>query len=207
MEHDAKVKRAVFIENAVKIQETFGFANPPEILKAVQTYAGHWYGSMLWNLFGEKAGMIFNSWSTAVKVTWDVPRSTHRFLVDNLLAVDFLTVKQDLIGRYVNFFSGLLKSLSPEVRIVASMVGRSARSTTGKNMLGIERETGLDPWTAKAWSVRQEVPRAEVPPGEGWRVQYLSKLLLARREMMVMCQDVEQVNVLIDSLRSSRYVL
>ena len=116
---------------------------------------------MLWNLFGEKAGMIFNSWSTAVKVTWDVPRSTHRFLVDNLLAADFLTVKQDLIGRYVNFFSGLLKSHSPEVRIVASMVGRSARSTTGKNMLGIERETGLDPWTAKAWSVRQEVPRSE----------------------------------------------
>ena len=147
--------------------------------------------------------MIFNSWSTAVKVTWDVPRSTHRFLVDNLLAADFLTVKQDLIGPYVNFFSGLLKSLSPEVRIVASMVGRSARSTTGKNMLGIERETGMDPWTAKAWSVRKEVPRAEVPPGEGWRVQYLSKLLLARREMMVMCQDVEQVNVLIDSLCSS----
>ena len=86
--------------------------------------------------------MIFNSWSTAVKVTWDFPRSTHRFLVDNLLTAEFLTVKQDLIGGYVNFFSGLLKSLSFEVRIVASMVGRSERSTTGKNMLGIERETG-----------------------------------------------------------------
>ena len=203
MEHDAKVKRAMFIENAVQIQETFGFANPPEVLKAVQTYAGNWYGSMLWNLFGEKAGMIFNSWSTTVKVTWDVPCSTHRFLVDNLLAAEFFTVKQDLIGRYVNFFSGLLKSLSPEVRIVASMVGRSARSTTGRNLLGIERETGLDPWTAKAWCVRQQVPRSEVPPGEGWRVQYLAKLLLAKREMMVMCQDVEEINLLIDSLCSS----
>ena len=71
---DVKNKRAAYIDNSVKIQETFGFANPPEVLRAVQTYAGHWYGSMLWDLFGQMAGQIYNSWFTTVKVTWD-PRS------------------------------------------------------------------------------------------------------------------------------------
>ena len=81
MEFDANIKRAQFIECSVKIQESFGFARPNEILQAIHTYAGHWYGSMLWDLFGEKAGQIYRSWSTAVKLTWDVPRSTHTFLV------------------------------------------------------------------------------------------------------------------------------
>ena len=183
MEFDAKVKRARFIDDAAKIQETFGFANPPEILKAVQTYAGHWYGAMLSNLFGDGANKVFNSWSTAVKVAWKVSRATHRYIVDSVLAAEFYTVKQLLLGRYVNFFHGLRDSLSQEVRIVANIVGRSARSVTGRNLLGIERETELDPWKDQTWCIREGVKRSEVPPVEGWRVQYLAKLLLARRDM------------------------
>ena len=203
MEFDAKTKRAKYIESAVQIQETFGFANPPEILQAVQTYAGHWYGSMLWDLNGEMAGQISRSWSTSVKMAWDVPRSTHTWLVDNLLGSGFFSVKQQLVGRYVNFVSGLLKSVSPEVKTVANMVARCARSTTGKNMMSIQRETGLDPWRSQAWMVRGKISKAEVPVGEGWRVQYLAKLLQARKEMETKCQDVEEVNLLIESLCSS----
>ena len=63
------MKRAQFIETSVQIQETFGFAKPGEILQANQTYAGHWYGSMLWDLYGEKAGQIYQSWNTCVKLS------------------------------------------------------------------------------------------------------------------------------------------
>ena len=104
MELDANIKRAQFIETAVQIQEKFSFANPAEIIQAVQTHAGHWYGSMLWDLTGEKVGQICRSWSTCIKITWDVPRSTHSYLVDNLLASGHLSVKQQLAGRYINFF-------------------------------------------------------------------------------------------------------
>ena len=63
MEYDTKTKRAHYIQ----IQETFSFANPPELIKAIQTYAGHWYGSMLWNLSRDLACQIYRSWSTSVK--------------------------------------------------------------------------------------------------------------------------------------------
>ena len=52
MEFDANVKRAQFIDESVKIQETWGFSKLNEILEAIHTYAGHWYGSILWDLFG-----------------------------------------------------------------------------------------------------------------------------------------------------------
>ena len=203
MEYDAKTKRAQYIQTAIQIQETFSFANPPELIKAIQTYAGHWYGSMLWNLSGDMACQIYRSWSTSVKVVWDVPRSTHTFLVDNLLSAGFYSVKQPLAGRYVNFFFGLLKSLSPEVRAVASMVGRCARSTTGRNLLYIGRETGLDPWRCKAWMVKENILRTEVPVGDGWRVQYLAKLLAARKDMQTNCQNTDEITTLIESLCSS----
>ena len=54
MDFDVNVKKGEYIESAVKIQETFGFAEPPQILQAVKTYAGHLYGSMLWDLSSEK---------------------------------------------------------------------------------------------------------------------------------------------------------
>ena len=158
---------------------------------------------MLWDLNEEMAGQICRSWSTSVKMAWDVPRFTHTWLVNNMLASGFLSVKQHLVGRYVNFVRGLLKSLSPEVNNVANMVTRCARSTTGKNMMNILRETGLDHWRSQAWMVRQQVNKAEVPVGEGWRVQYLAKLLQARKEMESKCQDVEEINILIESLCSS----
>ena len=172
-------------------------------MQAVQTYAGHWYGSMLWDLFGEKADQIYKSWNTCARITWGVPRSTHTFLVDNLLVAKIYTVNQQLVGRYINFVRKLLSSTSPEVCIVANMVARCARFTTGRNMLNIARETNLDPWTSQSWQVREAVARAEVPAMGGWRVQYLGKLLEARMEMDSKCQDLEEINALIDSLCSS----
>ena len=150
MEYDANIKRAQFIEASVQIGETFGFARPVEVLQAIQTYAGHWYGSMHWDLFGEKAGQLYRSWSTCVKLTWNVPRATHSFLVDNLLAAQFFTVKQQLLSRYVNFLKKVMRSTNPEVTTVANMVARCARSTTGRNLMKIERETNMDPWTTPA---------------------------------------------------------
>ena len=123
--------------------------------------------------------------------------------MDNLLVAQFYTVKQQLVGRYVNFVKMLLSSSSPEVCIVANMVARCARSTTGRNLMKIDRETQLDPWTADSWKIRDAVPRAEVPAMEGWRVQFLGKLLEARMEMDTKGQDLEEVNNLIDSLCSS----
>ena len=61
----------------------------------------------------------------------------------------------------------------------------------------------LDPWNTEAWRVRNAVPRSQVPAADGWRVQYLSKLLSRRLEMETECQDVEEITSLIDSLSSS----
>lgn len=81
MEHDAHVKRAIFIDKSVEIRESLSFASPVEILSAIKVYCCSFYGSMLWDLGGDGASQVFNSWTTGVKLTWNVPRGTRSYLV------------------------------------------------------------------------------------------------------------------------------
>ena len=131
---NCKVKRAMFIDTSTDIRETFSFAHPDQILSAVNLYAGHFYGGMLWDFGGNRFSQLCNSWNICVKLAWNVPRSTHTYLVDNLLGVNHLSVKRQLLSRYIKFFKGLLKSKSCEVKLLANIVARDVRSVTGKNL-------------------------------------------------------------------------
>ena len=197
MDFDANIKRARFINDSVEIRELFKFAHPIQALQAVNVYASHWYGSMLWDLYGVKANQVYKAWNTCVKLTWNVPRATHTFIVDNVLAPQFYNVRQQLLGRFVNFARKLKHSQSPEVCMVFNMVARCARSTTGRNLINIERQVNLDPWITPSWRVKECVKRVEVPNSEGWRVHFLRKLLSARSEMI---SETEVLSLLIESL-------
>ena len=203
MSYDVKVKRAIFINNSVEIRDIFSFAEPEQVLKAVRVYAGHHYGSMLWDLDGEMCGQYCRSWSTCVKLTFNVPRSTHTFLVENLLASDFVPIKTELMARYGNFYNSLCKSKSPEVQLMASLVIRDVQSTTAKNLATIRRETGVHSLTVPPLLVRQNVPLAVIPVNQEWRLPLLSKLLHQRIEMENNFLETKLISAVIDSLCSS----
>ena len=82
LERDILSKRAGFIDQSVDIRETFGFASPAEVLRAVELYGGSHYGSMLWELDSKAAHQYYNAWNTCVKLAWQVPRATHTYFVD-----------------------------------------------------------------------------------------------------------------------------
>ena len=68
MELDCKIKRADYIVKTVNIRETFSFAEPEQILQAVEKYCCDYYGAMLWQLDSQMAGQFFHCWSTCVKL-------------------------------------------------------------------------------------------------------------------------------------------
>ena len=95
MQYDANVKRITFIGKSTSIREAFKFADPTNILQAVQVYAGDAYGAMLWDLYGVKAKQYFNTWNTCVKLCWEVPRGTHTYFVEKMLAFARLQIYRD----------------------------------------------------------------------------------------------------------------
>ena len=97
MNLDTNIKRADFIRKSSELRDLFSFALPLQVLGAVTVYSCHFYGSMLWDLFGENAGKVYRSWNTCVKLVWNVPRNTHNYFVENLLAKSFYSVRAQIL--------------------------------------------------------------------------------------------------------------
>ena len=134
MEHDATVKKAQFIQKSVEVRTMFSWAPPHEILTALKTYCSSFYGSMLWDLGGSAAKQVYTSWDVAVKFSWECPRETRTFLLQQVLRCGQTSAKTDIICRYPKFFRGLRKSVSQEVTVLCNLVSRNQRSTTAKNL-------------------------------------------------------------------------
>ena len=205
MDKDARVKRATFIRESTELRESFGFASPSEVLKAVKLYAGSHYGSSLWQFGSESAGQYFTAWKTCVKLAWQVPRQTHTYLVDHLLCSGLTSVRSDILIRYSKFVRGLRVSPSMEVSVMCGVVAGDVNTTTGQNLNVIQWETGLDPLAASVAKMREAFGKgvATVPDEDGWRLQYLGKLLEARGEAYYGGEDTSQLTGLIESLCSS----
>ena len=146
MSHDCDVKRAEFISRMVEIRQTFSFASPVEILAATNLYCSDYYGSLSgWDLEGEKAEAFFNSWTTNVKLAWNVPRGTRKYLVQQVLAPGLTSAKVEILSRFVTFFRSLREAPSHEVRTAAFLTARDLRTVTGRNVSLVARLSGEDP--------------------------------------------------------------
>ena len=199
MDQDALVKRARFIDKTIGIRESFSFAYPDQIMRAVQVYACDGYGSMLYDFSTSSCESLFKSWNTCIKLIWGVPRSTFTYLVENVLASNFVSLRHQVYGRYVNYFHGLFKSSSKEVRHLVRIVSRDVRSTTCKNVMLLKAETGLSPWDYSKWRIQEKLRRASVPENDEWRPGLLLKLLENRRD----AANKELLDKMIDSLCST----
>ena len=205
MEHDAAIKRATFIRSSVEIRETFKFAAPAEVLRALKVHSNSFYGSCLWNLDGEKAKQVFNAWNYTVKLVWGCPVWTRTYFLQQILSCGYTSARVDMLTRYVNFFTSLRKSASYEVQVMSRYVARDVQSVTGKNLRLIEETVNLDPWTTSSNKLRNALiiqETVEVPAMDRWRLPYLCSLLSQRRAAQNQAMEEEETRLdeLIDSL-------
>ena len=206
MDFDAKVKRAEFIDKSVGIREAFGFASPVEILTAHKLYCSSFYGSMLWNLSGEGASQVFNAWNTAVKLSWDCPRDTRTYLLQQVLSCGLDSARTDILVRFTKFLKSLRNSPSMEVRALVNLVSRDIKTTTGSNIRLVEEASGLSAWDTTKEKMREAIGKKElvdVDDQDRWRIPYLNKLLGQRQEMSYKGLDQELEKSRMDDLINS----
>ena len=78
-------------------------------------------------------------------LAWDVPRWTHNYFVDSMLAGDLPSVRKKVVCQYVSFFQKLKTCPLREIRILARVVARDQTSVTCRNLEQIRQEFSLDP--------------------------------------------------------------
>ena len=203
MDMDTKMKRASFIKNSTDIRDMFSFALPNQVLNAIQVYSAHFYGSMTWDLYGIMANQVYRSWNTCVKLVWSLPRSTHNYFVEHLLAQDFRSARQQIFSQYIGFLKRLRRSVSSEVRILSNIVAKDIRTVTGKNCFNLCQEFSLDPWEVSASSFSSSYKYYPMPDQDKWRLSFLMDLLKNKYEMQACDENIDIVIGLIESLCST----
>ena len=151
---------------------------------------------MLYDLSSQATGAFLKAWNTCVKLTWDVSRSTFTYIVENVLAANFVSLRHQAYARYVSFFQGMFKSSSKEVRHLVRIVARDVRSVTSRNVKLIESVSGLSPWDYSKWRIKEKLTKTN----NEWRVGLLVKLLTLRQNKQASFEDTTQVDGMIDSL-------
>ena len=197
------MRRAIFINKSIEVRKQLHYARPAQVMKGVSVYCFDGYGSMLWNLRSDSAESYFKCWNTCVKLVNSVPRSTYTYLVEGHFAKEDTTMRNQVLGRYTNFFNSLLKSPSQEVCVLANVVARDPGSNTADNLQYIKELTGLSSWSTPSGRIKASLPVLKVPEKEQWRIELLESLMKLRGEKKLGILDISRVTSMIDSLCST----
>ena len=95
-----------------------------------------------------------------------------------------------------------MKSNSLALRVMANICASDVRSSTGSNLLNVEKEAKMDPLIEMMANVRTALLslRTPVPLEDCWRIGCLQKFLAERFVLDASHQDTEDMDKLIDSL-------
>ena len=117
-----------------------------------------------------------------VKLVNRVPRDTYTYLVEGYFANGLPSFRNQVLSRYPKFVRSLQMSNCKEVRVLASLVKSDPRSTTNRNIQYLKLLTKFN------------------APQELWRVGFLDKLRMARKQKFLNVEDMEKISAMLNSL-------
>ena len=91
---DTTAKRAQYIERNCELMQEFWFAHPALKCKLNRIYNSSFPGSVLWDLTSDAVNSIINSWSTSIRLMWDLPRWSHKIFIEALGGMHAKTIYQ-----------------------------------------------------------------------------------------------------------------
>ena len=157
-------------------QEFFSF--PAAIrMKLNLLYNSHFCGSSIWRLESKEASQLVSSWNKNVKLMFDLPWATHRWILEEITGSN---LKIMLLSKFINFANAIKKSNKKAMKFLLSLVASDVRSITGSNFRSILINTGVGvkvvPGITKAVEIKKHT-LFTVPEADQWKVPLLHSLL------------------------------
>ena len=79
---DLLMKREKFISKFHVFRQEFGNVDPIVYMELVSIYLSIFYGSNLWDLYGQDTDKLYKTWNIMIKMTLGLPRETQKYLVE-----------------------------------------------------------------------------------------------------------------------------
>ena len=173
MKIDCTLKRGKFIGKMNSLLQEFNYVDPSVKIKIFNIFATSFYGSGLWDLYSNEVDRIYKSWNVSVRFAFDVPRTTHRYMIEPMSGSPH--PKTMLSTRYVKLIDSLCSSSKLEVSLLATLAVGDNRTVMGRTMSRLKQELGCQDLTPT--NVKKKLEYFPTPEGERWRLNFLEELL------------------------------
>ena len=161
-------------------------------MKLISIYLSSFYGSNLWDLYGPYVDRLYKTWNVMVQMFHNVPRNTHKNLIESISSTSHLKVK--LVKRFVKFYQSIEKCDKPHLKYLLNIQKNDVRSVFGRNVRNICNESGTDNISL----VNIENVKYEPLPFEDlWRPPIVKELLEARAGRCDIGLTRREINMLI----------
>ena len=168
---DISIKRAAYVQKNCEIIQEFYFAHPKTKLHINNVYNCHFTGSPLWNLFGFEARKLEKTWNVSIRQMFDLPRETHRYLVEPVS--EYPHLRKILMCRFISFLNQVNNSGKNVPKDLLNTIQYDTKSITGNNIRNILRLTKK----VKIEDVKkQDILKLDyftIPEGENWRLNII----------------------------------
>ena len=174
MKHDITIKRANFISKNIDLNQEFYFCHPSTKVKMNTIYNLHFTGSSLWDLFAKEAIMVEKSWNTSVRIMFDLPLQTHKYLIEPISETRHL--KFVLIDRFLGFLQQIEKSQKHIPKQLLSFIKHDVRSTTGSNLRNILLLTDKPSVEDVTRDDLRKLEYAPIDKEDKWKVKFIKEI-------------------------------
>ena len=175
MKKDLMEKRAVYINRVNELTQEFHFAHPLIKVRLNNIYNSSFYGSPLWNLFGEEAIRLEKTWNISMRIMLGLPRNSHKFFIEPL--AETRHIMTSLYGRYINFANSLTTSTKTILRKMVHRVKKDCRTNTGRNLrrlMLLSEGSNVDNIVTE--KIQKRV-YTQIPTGEGWKIEIAKEII------------------------------
>ena len=123
---------------------------------------------------------------------WDVPYSTHRYLVEPLGVEYALSM---ILSRYVKFIKSIKKSPKLAVQYLVEKVSRNCNTLTGRNIRYVlDKLNAEDIFKVNPDSVKTEFQFAKISEENSWRVNFVKELVNLKQKVLQLDPDTNTLS-------------
>ena len=132
--------------------------------------------------------MMENTWNVSMRLMLDVPRETHRYLIEPLS--NTIHIKTVLIKRFLTFAEQIRKSNKAASKLLLDSILLDARSTTGSNMRNILLLTDKADVRELVPNDAYQVKYNPIQPEEEWRLPFIRDIIDAKNDLL----DIQNIS-------------
>ena len=174
-------KRARYINGNNQLMQEFSYASCMTKIFINRVYNSHQYGSVLWDLFGKQANMVYNTWSVSVRNMLRIDRESHRYLIEPLSEMNHL--KEKILKDFVSFTEKLSNSPKNVIKKVFNFVQSDCTSVTGSNNRNIRLNCASD---YRCYASKSDIEKTDffpVPSDSEWKIPLIKELIEMRDDI------------------------